>query len=82
MHDASIVVGEPQRDRGPPLLKVGFLFGVNVVPEDVNKLVPVRPGLLMVDAEGVQKFVLNGSHVHATSRVEIELLPPSFHSES
>ena len=53
MHDASIVIGEPQRDRGPPLLKVGFLFGVNVVPEDVNKLVPVRPGLLMVDAEGV-----------------------------
>ena len=39
--------------------------------------------MLMVDTEGVQKLVLNGSHIHATSRVEIELLPPiAKHSDS
>ena len=43
MHDAPIVIRAGDHNlRGTLLVKVEFLFGYDVVPEDVNKLVPVQ----------------------------------------
>ena len=57
-----------------PLVEVSFLSGQNVVGVDCNKVVSVRPRVLVHEAEGVQQLVDWSHQVVLKTVAEIEKL--------
>ena len=75
MHDACIVIWPVRRELGgTPFLEVMIFTGLDIFPQDVYELIPVRPVLLVAYAEGMKKLVLNGAYRHAPIG-KVELLP-------
>lgn len=48
----------------------------DIFPVDPDKLVPVTPGVLMVEAERMEELVLNDPVFQAVERIQRDHLPP------
>lgn len=52
----------------------GVQTGLDVMPKDLDVLVPVRAALFVVEAQGVEQLVLDGAVVEAALTVQRQCL--------
>jgi len=67
MHDRAVIIGTSVVIVRISLTEVTLRAGAYVVPNYVNIAVPVRTGLLVVEAHGVADFVSDNTHTICAS---------------
>ena len=79
MHETSPIIGNPKGQRSACLFIIVMLGWINVVPNNINILIPIWSTLHVIKSKGMQEFVNDGS-VGVARSLQVELLRLTLHS--
>ena len=79
MHETSPIIRNTKGQRSACLFIIVMLGWINVVPNNINILIPIWSTLHVIKSKGMQEFVNDGS-VGVARSLQVELLRLTLHS--